>query len=140
MNGGFSIFCGNANPQLAEDISKCLKIPLSKVLVSRFSEGEIRVKIQDNIRGKDVFIIQPTSPPPNENLMELWILIDAARRASAKRITAVIPYYGYARQDRKDQPRVSITAKLIANLLTKAGAEPAEEILTPGGKRPVEPG
>ena len=87
----------------------------------RFSEGEIRVKIDDNVRGKDVFIIQPTCPPPNENLMELLILIDAMKRASASRITAVIPYFGYARQDRKDQPRVPITAKLVANLLTVAG-------------------
>jgi len=123
MNGGFCILSGNANPQLAEAISKCLNIPLSKVLVSRFSEGEIRVQIQDNIRGKDVFIIQPTCSPPNENLMELLIIIDAARRASAKRITAVVPYYGYARQDRKDQPRVPITAKLVANLMVAAGAD-----------------
>ena len=123
MQATFSIFCGNANPKLAEDISKCLKIPLSKVFVSRFSEGEIRVQIQDNVRGKDVFIVQPTCSPPNENLMELLILIDAARRASAKRITAVVPYYGYARQDRKDQPRVPITAKLVANLIVAAGAD-----------------
>lgn len=123
MEGSFSIFCGNANPSLAEKISECLKIPLTKVLVSRFSEGEIRVQINDNIRGKDVFVIQSTCPPTNDNLMELLILIDAARRASAKRITAVIPYYGYARQDRKDQPRVPITAKLVANLIVAAGAD-----------------
>ena len=91
-------------------------------MVARFSEGEIKVKIDDNVRGKDVFIIQPTCPPPNENLMELLIIIDALKRASAGRITAVIPYFGYARQDRKDQPRVPITAKLVANLLTVAGA------------------
>jgi ribose-phosphate pyrophosphokinase len=97
-------------------------MPITQVLVGRFSEGEIRVQIKENIRGKDVFIIQPTCPPTNENLMELLILIDAARRASAKRITAVIPYYGYARQDRKDQPRVPITAKLVANLIYAAGA------------------
>ena len=120
MNG-LSIFCGNSNPKLAEAICKCLSMSLTEVLVGRFSEGEIRVQIKENIRGKDVFIIQPTCPPTNENLMELLILIDAARRASAKRITAVIPYYGYARQDRKDQPRVPITAKLVANLIYAAG-------------------
>lgn len=118
---GLSIFCGNANPQLADNICKCLGIPITEVMVGRFSEGEIRVQIKENIRGKDVFIIQPTCPPTNENLMELLILIDAARRASAKRITAVVPYYGYARQDRKDQPRVPITAKLVANLIYAAG-------------------
>lgn len=96
---------------------------MTEVLVGRFSEGEIRVQIKENIRGKDVFIIQSTCPPPNENIMELLILIDAARRASAKRITAVLPYYGYARQDRKDQPRVPITAKLVANLIVAAGAD-----------------
>ncbi|HBR14876.1 MAG TPA: phosphoribosylpyrophosphate synthetase [Candidatus Omnitrophica bacterium] len=122
MNG-ISVFTGNANPQLAEDICKQLDVSLTKVLVSRFSEGEIRVEIKENIRGKDVFIIQPTCPPTNENLMELLILIDAARRASAQRITAVLPYYGYARQDRKDQPRVPITAKLVANLIVSAGAQ-----------------
>jgi ribose-phosphate pyrophosphokinase len=117
-----AIFAGNANMQLAKDICKYLKVPLTEALVGRFSEGEIRVQIKDNIRGKDVFIVQPTCPPPNENLMELLILIDAIRRASATRVTAVLPYYGYARQDRKDQPRVPITAKLVANLITAAGA------------------
>jgi len=117
-----AIFSGNAHPQLAKDICRYLKINLGDALVSRFSEGEIRVKINENIRGKDVFVIQPTSPPPNDNLMELLILIDALKRASAQRITAVIPYFGYARQDRKDQPRVPITAKLVANLITVAGA------------------
>jgi ribose-phosphate pyrophosphokinase len=116
------IFTGNAHPQLAKDICSCLKVKLSDALVSRFSEGEIRVKINENVRGKDVFLIQPTCPPPNENLMELLIMLDALKRASAWRITAVIPYFGYARQDRKDQPRVPITAKLVANLLTVAGA------------------
>ncbi len=118
-----AVFTGNANPGLAVGICKHLSIKLTDVLVSRFSEGEIRVKIQENIRGKDVFIIQSTCPPSNDNLMELLILIDAARRASAKRITAVMPYYGYARQDRKDQPRVPITAKLVANLIVAAGAD-----------------
>ncbi|MBU1124409.1 MAG: ribose-phosphate pyrophosphokinase [Candidatus Omnitrophica bacterium] len=117
-----AIFTGNANPELAKDICAYLKIKLSDVFVGRFSEGEIRVKINDNIRGKDVFVVQPTCPPPNENLMELLIMIDALKRASSHRITAVIPYFGYARQDRKDQPRVPITAKLVANILTSAGA------------------
>ncbi|MCX5700488.1 MAG: ribose-phosphate pyrophosphokinase [Candidatus Omnitrophica bacterium] len=117
-----SIFSGNAHPELAKDICKYLKVKLSDALVSRFSEGEIRVKINDNSRGKDVFIIQPTCPPSNENIMELLIMMDALKRSSASRITAVIPYFGYARQDRKDQPRVPITAKLVANLLTSAGA------------------
>ena len=116
------IFSGNAHPQLAKDICKYLKVKLADALVARFSEGEIRVKIDENVRGKDIFVIQPTCPPPNENLMELLIMVDAIRRASAQRITAVIPYFGYARQDRKDQPRVPITAKLVANLLTVSGA------------------
>jgi len=116
------IFSGNANKGLAEEIAKELGKKLGGMMVERFSEGEIRVKIDDNVRGKDVFVIQPTCPPPNENLMELLIIIDALKRASAGRITAVVPYYGYARQDRKDQPRVPISAKLVANLLTVAGA------------------
>ena len=117
-----ALFSGNANPELAKDICKYLKIKLSDALVSRFSEGEIRVKINENVRGKDVFVVQPTSPPSNDNLMEILIMIDALKRSSAQRITAVVPYFGYARQDRKDQPRVPITAKLVANLLTIAGA------------------
>ena len=121
MNG-LAVFSGNSNNKLAESICEHLHVEKTNVLVSRFSEGEIRVEIKENIRGKDVFIIQPTCPPSNDNLMELLILIDAARRASAERITAVIPYYGYARQDRKDQPRVPITAKLVANLIVAAGA------------------
>lgn len=115
------IFTGTANPKLAKGIVAKLGIKLGGMQISRFPDGEISVKITENIRGKDVFIIQPTCYPPNENLMELLIVIDAMRRASAARITAVIPYYGYARQDRKDQPRVPITAKLIANLLVAAG-------------------
>ncbi|MDP3722620.1 MAG: ribose-phosphate pyrophosphokinase [Candidatus Omnitrophota bacterium] len=118
-----SIVTGNANPALARAICRSLKVPLTESLVGRFSEGEIRVKIKENVRGKDVFVVQPTCPPTNDNLMELLIMIDALRRASARRITAVIPYYGYARQDRKDQPRVPITAKLVANLITTAGAD-----------------
>jgi len=117
-----AILSGNAHPELARDICKFLKIKLSDALVGRFSEGEIRVKVNENVRGKDVFIVQPTCPPTNDNLMELLIMIDALKRASALRITAVMPYFGYARQDRKDQPRVPITAKLVANLLTVAGA------------------
>jgi ribose-phosphate pyrophosphokinase len=117
-----TIFSGNANPKLAQDIAIKLKTKVSSALVTRFSEGEIRVKINENVRGKDVFVVQPTCPPANDNLMELLIMIDALRRASASRITAVIPYYGYARQDRKDQPRVPITAKLVANLITVSGA------------------
>ena len=116
------IFSGNANRPLAERLAGYLGQPLGEVSISRFPDGEVFVKIIDNIRGRDVFIVQPTCYPPNENLMELLIMIDAAKRASAARITAVIPYYGYARQDRKDQPRVPITAKLVANLLTAAGA------------------
>ncbi|HTY45107.1 MAG TPA: ribose-phosphate pyrophosphokinase [Patescibacteria group bacterium] len=122
MMDKLAVFSGNAHPKLAKDICKCLNIPLADAMVGKFSEGEVRIKINENVRGKDVFVIQPTCPPPNDNLMELLIMIDALRRSSAQRITAVIPYFGYARQDRKDQPRVPITAKLVANLLTTAGA------------------
>lgn len=118
-----AVLGGNANPALIEDICRQLKVPPVRALVGRFSEGEIRVKINENVRGKDVFLVQSTCPPTNDNLMELLILLDALKRASARRITAVIPYYGYARQDRKDQPRVPITAKLVANLITTAGAD-----------------
>jgi ribose-phosphate pyrophosphokinase len=118
-----AILSGNAHPELAKDICDYLKVKLSEALVDRFSEGEIRVKINENVRGKDVFVIQPTCPPSNDNLMELLIMLDALKRSSAQRITAVVPYFGYARQDRKDQPRVPITAKLVANLLTTAGAD-----------------
>ncbi len=116
------IFSGSAHLELAGDICKYLKVNLADATVTKFSEGEIRVKINDNVRGKDVFVVQPTCTPPNDNLMELLIMIDALKRASASRITAVMPYFGYARQDRKDQPRVPITAKLVANLLTVSGA------------------
>ena len=115
------IFTGNAHPALARDICDYLNVGLGNASVSSFPDGETYVKINDNIRGRDVFIIQPTCPPTNQNLMELLILVDAARRASAARITSVIPFFGYARQDRKDQPRVPITAKLVANLLVAAG-------------------
>ncbi|MCM8814784.1 MAG: ribose-phosphate pyrophosphokinase [Candidatus Omnitrophica bacterium] len=117
------IFTGNANKPLAEKICKFLERPLGRIEVSRFNDGEISVKIEENVRGKDVFIIQPTCSPVNENIMELLVMLDAFRRASPRRITAVIPYYGYARQDRKDRPRVPITAKLVANLLVAAGAQ-----------------
>jgi ribose-phosphate pyrophosphokinase len=116
------IFSGNANPALARSITDYLGMPLGAATVTSFPDGETFVKIDENIRGHDIFIVQPTCPPTNQNLMELLIMIDAARRASAHRITAVIPFYGYARQDRKDQPRVPITAKLVANLLVAAGA------------------
>lgn len=116
------VFSGNAHQELAREICKFLKVNLADALVDKFSEGEIRIKINENVRGKDVFVVQPTCPPTNDNLMELLIMIDALKRASAQRITAVMPYFGYARQDRKDQPRVPITAKLVANLLTIAGA------------------
>jgi len=116
------IFTGSANPQLSRGIAACLGVELGSLRISRFPDGEIAVKVEENIRGKDVFLIQPTCFPTNENLMELLIVIDAMRRASAARITAVVPFYGYARQDRKDQPRVPITAKLVANLLVAAGA------------------
>ncbi|MCM8785186.1 MAG: ribose-phosphate pyrophosphokinase [Candidatus Omnitrophica bacterium] len=116
------IFSGNSNLELSKKITAYLQKELSSIKIYRFQDGEICVKIEENIRGKDVFIIQSTCPPVNENLMELLIILDALRRASPRRITAVIPYYGYARQDRKDQPRVPITAKLVANLLVTAGA------------------
>jgi len=121
MRNELKLISGTANPELAKKIAKYLDIPLCKVDIGRFSDGEISVRIAENIREKDVFILQPTFAPA-ENLMELLLLIDACSRASAKRITAVIPYYGYARQDRKDQPRVPISAKLVANLITVAGA------------------
>ena len=121
MQNALKIISGTSNLPLAQRISQYCGVPLTDCEVRRFADGEIRVQINQNIRGSDLFIIQPTNPPA-ENLFELLIMIDAARRASAKRITAVIPYYGYARQDRKDQPRVPITAKLVANLITVAGA------------------
>ncbi len=117
------LLTGNSNPVLAGEIADFLGLELGRVKVGAFSDGEIQVRIEENIRGVDCFVIQSTCSPVNQNLMELLVLIDAARRASAKRITAVIPYFGYARQDRKDRPRVPITAKLVANLITAAGAD-----------------
>ena len=115
------VFSGTGHPVLADGICRNLGIPRSDVTVKSFPDGETFVKINENVRGSDLFIVQPTCPPTNHNLMELLIMVDAARRASADRITAVLPFYGYARQDRKDQPRVPITAKLVANLLVAAG-------------------
>jgi ribose-phosphate pyrophosphokinase len=117
------LFSGNANVHLAASMAKALRRPLGQIDVGRFPEGEISVRVKENVRGADVFVVQPSCPPVNENLMELLIMIDAFRRASAKRITAVLPFFGYARQDRKDRPRVPITAKLVANLITVAGAD-----------------
>jgi ribose-phosphate pyrophosphokinase len=113
---------GTSNRPLAEEISQCLQQPLCALTIKRFADGEIFVRIDENVRGRDVFIVQSTNPPA-ENLLELLLLIDAVKRASAARVTAVIPYYGYGRQDRKDQPRVAISAKLMANLITTAGAD-----------------
>lgn len=117
------IFTGSAHRELARRIADCVGVPLGDATVSSFPDGETYVKYNENVRGRDIFIVQPTCPPTNQNLMELLIMVDAAKRASAARITAVIPFFGYARQDRKDQPRVPITAKLIANLLTAAGVD-----------------
>jgi len=119
---GFKLLAGTANRALAEEIAACLGVELGKVTMSRFSDGEIFVRIDENIRGHDVFIVQPTTPPA-ENIMELLLILDAVRRASAARTTCVMPYYGYSRQDRKDQPRVAIGAKLMANLIVTAGAD-----------------
>jgi len=116
------IFTGNANAALAEKICGFLGVPLGKAKVSKFSDGEIQVEIEESVRGTDTFVVQPTCPPVSHNLMELLIMLDALKRASAERITVVIPYYGYARQDRKVVPRTSISARLVANLITTAGA------------------
>jgi ribose-phosphate pyrophosphokinase len=122
MNYELKLIAGTANPELGKKISEHLGVPLCEVEIGHFSDGELRVHIKDNIRGRDIFIIQPTFAPA-DNLLQLLLIIDACRRASAHRTTAVIPYYGYARQDRKDQPRVPISAKLVANLITTAGAD-----------------
>jgi ribose-phosphate pyrophosphokinase len=122
-NGAIKLVAGNSNPRLSEAIAAHLKTPLAKAVVRRFADMEIFVEILENVRGTDVFVLQSTSFPANDHLMELLIIIDALRRASARRITAVIPYYGYARQDRKPGPRTPISAKLVANLITRAGAD-----------------
>ena len=119
----FKLFSGTANPEVAQEISHYLDRPLSKISVNRFSDGEISVQIGESVRGVDCFIIQPTCAPANDNLMELLIITDAMRRASAKSITAIVPYFGYARQDRKAAPRVPISAKLVANMMEKAGID-----------------
>ena len=123
MTKELKLFSGNAHRALASEIAQYLRIPLGEADVTRFSDGEVFVQINENVRGTDVFVVQPTCPPVNDNLMELLVMIDAFKRASAERITAVLPYYGYARQDRKVQGRVPITAKLVADLLTAAGVD-----------------
>ena len=119
--GELKVFSGSAHPQLTKEIADCLGIPLGQARLRRFPDSEVSFQIDENIRGADVFIVQPTSSPVDQHLMEMLVMIDAFRRSSAARITAVIPYYGYARQDRKDKPRVPISAKLVANLLSAAG-------------------
>src|SRR5436305_7291785 len=119
---GMKLLAGNANRPLAEAIAQYLKLPFTRAVVRRFADMEVFVEVQENVRGEDMFVLQSTSYPANDNLMELLITLDALRRASARRITAVIPYFGYARQDRKVGPRTPITAKLVANLITEAGA------------------
>ncbi|HVQ74221.1 MAG TPA: ribose-phosphate pyrophosphokinase [Candidatus Binatia bacterium] len=121
MSYDLKLFSGNANRGLAEEIAQELRLKLGDADVSRFSDGEVFVQINENVRGQDVFVVQPTCPPVNDTLMELLVMVDAFRRSSARRITAVLPYYGYARQDRKQQSRVPITAKLVADLVTSAG-------------------
>jgi ribose-phosphate pyrophosphokinase len=121
MPQGMKIFTGTAHKELAQEVAECLGIRLGEATVSRFSDGEIQVRLNENVRGSDVFVIQPTCTPVNDNIMELLLIVDALKRASAGRITAVIPYYGYARQDRKVQPRVPISAKMVADLITAAG-------------------
>lgn len=123
MDKGIKLFAGNAHPKLAADIADSLNLPLGDITINRFSDGESFVRIEENIRGYDVFVLQPTCPPVNDNILELLIMLDAFRRASARRVTVVIPYYGYARQDRKDQPRVPISARLMANIIETAGAD-----------------
>src|SRR5499426_3259849 len=122
-NGAIKLVAGNSNPALAKGIANYLNLPLTKAVVRRFADMEIFVEIQENVRGADVFVLQSTSFPANDHLMELLIIIDALRRASGRRVTAVIPYFGYARQDRKPGPRTPISAKLVANLITRAGAD-----------------
>ena len=119
-----AVFSGNANPALAEEITRHLHLPLGRADVARFSDGEVSVELMENVRGRDVFIVQPTCPPANDNLMELLMMTDACKRASAKRVTAVVPYFGYARQDRRPRAtRVAITAKLVANMIASAGVD-----------------
>jgi ribose-phosphate pyrophosphokinase len=119
----FKLFSGNANPDLSRRIADYLGVDLGKISIGSFPDGETSCKIEEDVRGRDVYLIQPTCPPANEHLMQLLVMIDSCKRASAERVTAVIPYFGYARQDRKDEGRVPITAKLVANLITRAGAD-----------------
>ena len=121
-NGDLKLFTGSAHPALAEEIAGVLRVPMGRSALRRFSDSEVSFQIDENIRGTDVFVVQPTCTPVDEHLVELCVMIDAFRRSSAARITAVMPYYGYARQDRKDKPRVPISAKLVANLVSAAGA------------------
>jgi len=121
MPEGMKLFTGNAHRELAKDVADYLQMPVGDATVTTFSDGEIMIRINENVRGADVFVLQPTCTPINQNIMELLLMVDALKRASARRITAVIPYYGYARQDRKAQPRVPISAKLVADLITAAG-------------------
>jgi len=123
VTGNIKVFCGNAHRELAKEICDHLVCDLGKASTDRFSDGEFNFQIEENARGADVFIIQPTCPPTDQNLMELLIMLDTFRRASAERVTAVIPYFGYARSDKKDRPRVPIAAKMVANLITSAGAQ-----------------
>jgi len=123
VNGELKVFSGNSNPELAEEICRHLGVKLGQANLTTFSDGELYVQILENVRGKDVFVVQPTCRPVNDHVMELLIMIDAFKRSSASRITAVMPYYGYARQDRKDKPRVAISSKLVADLLTSAGTD-----------------
>ena len=123
MSSKMMVFTGNANPALARKVADRLYLAMGNAAVSKFSDGEITVELNENVRGKDVFVLQSTCHPTNDNIIELLLIIDALRRASAGRITAVVPYFGYARQDRKDEGRVPITAKLVANMLTEAGAD-----------------
>ena len=123
MTGELKVFGGRAHPVLAQEICEYLNLEAGKVYATNFSDGEVFCQIQENVRGSDVFVVQPTCEPVNENLMELLIMLDTFKRSSASRVTAVLPYYGYARQDKKDQPRVPITAKLVADLISRAGAD-----------------
>ena len=123
-NGSMMVFSGNANPKLANEIAARLQLPLGKAVVGRFSDGEVMVEIMENVRGRDVFILQPTCAPTNENLMELLVMVDAVRRSSAARVTAVMPYFGYARQDRRPRSaRVPITAKVVADMVATVGTD-----------------
>ena len=122
--GNMMVFAGNSNPQLANEIARRLNMPLGNAIVGQFSDGEVMVEIMENVRGKDVFIVQPTCAPTNKNLMELLVMVDAMRRSSAARVTAVIPYFGYARQDRRPRSaRVPITAKVVAQMVSTVGTD-----------------